>query len=283
LSIPVLKTTLSSEQQQLNSLANITPSTQMMPVSQPPTHSKAIPKHIAIIMDGNGRWAKGRNLKRSDGHVQGAKMVNGIVTHCSAIGVEYLTLYAFSVQNWGRPLEEVNTLMNLLVSYIVQEKETFIRNQIKFETIGRFDDLPIFVQEPIKMLKAETASFKGMRLTLALSYGGREEIVEATKKIASLVQSGAIKADQIDEKLIQKHLYAPDLPDPDILIRTSGELRISNFLLWQSAYTELYFSDVPWPEFQEKEIDDAIAHFQNRERRFGLTSEQVQMSQKLNS
>ncbi len=246
-------------------------------------HLKKIPQHIAIIMDGNGRWAKGRNLKRSDGHVQGAKMVNGIVTHCSELGVKYLTLYAFSIQNWGRPQEEVNTLMNLLVNYIVQEKETFIRNQIRFETIGRLDDLPSFVKDPISMLKEETASLTGMRLTLALSYGGREEIVEATKKIAKLVQSGALNADQIDEKTVQKYLYAPDLPDPDIVIRTSGELRISNFLLWQSAYTELYFSDVPWPEFEEKDIDTAIAHFQNRERRFGLTSEQIQGGQKLNS
>ncbi len=234
-----------------------------------------IPKHIAMIMDGNGRWAQSHQMNRSEGHIQGAKRVNAIVTYCSKIGVQYLTLYAFSVQNWGRPEDEVQTLMKLLLNYIYEEKETFISNQIRFETIGRINDLPDNVRQAIAFLKEQTKDFKGMTLTLALSYGGREELVEAMQKIAVLVQENQINPLEINAQTIQDHLYLPQLPDPDLMIRTSGELRISNFLIWQSAYTEFYFSNQTWPEFEDKDVEEAIRHYQKRERRFGLTTAQI--------
>lgn len=230
---------------------------------------KKIPKHLAIIMDGNGRWAKKRNLPRIFGHKEGAKSVREITEACAEIGIKYLTLYAFSTENWKRPKNEINFLMKLLYDYLTNEEETLIKNDIKFETIGDISKLPVNIQKKIEEVKKNTENCKRMTLILALNYGSRSEITNAVKKIASLVKRNKLKISSIKESTISENLYTAKYPDPDLLIRTSGEMRISNFLLWQIAYSELYISDVLWPDFRKEELYKAIIEYGKRERRYG--------------
>jgi undecaprenyl diphosphate synthase len=236
---------------------------------------KRLPHHIAIIMDGNGRWAKDRGLPRSEGHRQGARSVREIVTASRRLGIKALTVYAFSAQNWARPEPEIGSLMNLLAEYMTTERETLLTNSIRFRAIGRLSKLPGHIQRLIAELSDVTADNTGMTLTLCLSYGGREEIVAACRQIAERVRAGELQPDQIDEALIDQYMFTRDLPPVDLLIRTSGEMRLSNFLLWQVAYAELVVTDVLWPDFRRPELYDCIAAYRRRERRFGLTSAQV--------
>lgn len=240
----------------------------------PLDHDK-LPEHIAIIMDGNGRWAKQRGKKRIFGHQQGVKAVQKIVEEAARLKVPYLTLFAFSTENWDRPKEEIGTLMKLLVRSLREELEKMLKNNIRLTTIGATDRLPTQVQKELELVVEKTKNNSNMVLTLALSYGGREEIQRATREIAVLVKNNIISPEKIDESIINRHLYAQNLPDVDLLIRTSGEQRISNFMLWHLAYAELYFTSTCWPDFDEKELHAALLNYQNRERRFGKTSEQV--------
>ncbi len=228
-----------------------------------------LPRHVAIILDGNGRWAATRFMPRIFGHQQGAKAVREVVTLSRELGIETLSLYAFSNENWKRPKDEVAALMELLKKYLHGEIATMMENQIRFRAIGQIDRLPEAVVQLIRSVEAQTAEHRGMTLVLALSYGGRTEIIDATRRIAEAVQKGEVAPDQIDETLFSFHLYAPDLPDPDLLIRTSGEVRISNFYLWEAAYTELYFTDTLWPNFGRCDFLSALLDYQKRERRFG--------------
>ncbi len=239
---------------------------------------KKLPLHIAIIMDGNGRWAKKRFLPRIAGHRAGAKTVDRIVTQCREVGIKALTLYSFSDENWNRPKIEIDTLMSLLREYLQKELNTMIKEDIRFNTIGHIEELPLFAQEMIKEAEEKTRNKKGMVLTLALSYGSRREIIDTVKKIAEKVKKNIIKLDSINSELFSRELYTGDLPEPDLLIRTSGELRISNYLLYQIAYTELYFTKVLWPDFHETHLLKALIEFQNRVRRYGLTTEQIRRS-----
>lgn len=234
-----------------------------------------LPKHLAIIMDGNGRWAKQKGLLRAFGHENGTKAVRETVETCARLGIENLTLYAFSTENWNRPKLEVDTLMKLLINSLKNELKTLTENNIKLNTIGNFEKLPSSAQKELSQVISKTKDNNRMTLTLALSYGSREEIVSAIKNISSKVKNNIISIDAIDESIINQHLYTQNLPDVDLLIRTSGEHRISNFLLWQIAYAELYFTDVLWPDFREKDLYEAIISYQKRERRFGKTSEQI--------
>jgi len=234
-----------------------------------------LPCHIAIIMDGNGRWAKKKNLNRISGHIKGVDAVREIVTACRQLGIKVLTLYAFSVENWRRPKEEVMALMTLLKEYLLKETEEMIQNNIRLSAIGRLEDLPIDVQNTLQETRKKTEHCDGMILNLALSYGGRSEILYAIRGILSDFQKGKIKLEELNVHCLSQYLWTKGLPDPDLLIRTSGEFRISNFLLWQIAYTELYVTETLWPDFDRKELLKAIADFQSRERRFGLTSEQL--------
>jgi len=234
-----------------------------------------VPRHIAIIMDGNGRWAKQRGKLRVFGHEHGVEAVRSVVESCTKLNVGYLTLYAFSTENWNRPKLEVKTLMRILVSSLRKELKTFNKNNIKLNAIGNIESLPKKAAEELKEVIKKTSENSGMTLTLALSYGSREELKSAIKQISAKVKNNIISPDDIDEAIINTHLYTHDLPDVDLLIRTSGEHRISNFLLWQIAYAELYFIDVFWPDFSEQHLVDAIINYQNRERRFGKTSEQL--------
>tara|TARA_R110001632_G_scaffold190069_2_gene310653 strand:- start:5899 stop:6639 length:741 start_codon:yes stop_codon:yes gene_type:complete len=234
-----------------------------------------LPKHIAIIMDGNGRWAKKQGLLRAAGHERGTRGVKEAVEACAELGLPYLTLYAFSTENWNRPKIEVDTLMRLLVSSLKKEIKTLEDNDISLNTIGNINTLPKKAQKELNEVIAKTAKNKGLRLTLALSYGAREEIIHAVKEISLKVKNNIISTDEIDESCINKHLYTHDLPEVDLLIRTSGEQRVSNFLLWQIAYAEFYFTDVLWPDFTKAHLHDAIYNYQKRERRFGKTSEQL--------
>ncbi|MBE8722454.1 isoprenyl transferase [Sphingobacterium pedocola] len=234
-----------------------------------------IPRHIAIIMDGNGRWAKGLGKLRVFGHQNGVSAVRETLEGAVEIGVQYLTLYAFSSENWNRPKIEVKALMELLVNSLSKELKTFQKNGIRLNTIGNISDLPVNCQEKLKETIAATQSNTTCTLTLALSYGSRKEIVDATKAIASQVRDGRLSVEDITEDIFQQHLYTADLPDPDLMIRTSGEYRISNYLLWQLAYTELWFTPKMWPEFTRSDLFEAIVDFQQRERRFGKTSEQL--------
>jgi undecaprenyl diphosphate synthase len=234
-----------------------------------------IPKHVAIIMDGNGRWAKQQGFLRAFGHENGTKSVRTTVETCAKIGVKNLTLYAFSTENWSRPKLEVDTLMKLLVSSLKNELKTLQENNIKLNSIGNITLLPKSIQKELKEVIGLTEQNSQMTLTLALSYGSREEIIHATKTIADKVKNNIISIDDIDESIINQHLYTHNLPDVDLLIRTSGEHRISNFLLWQIAYAELFFTDVLWPDFKEEHLYEAIISYQKRERRFGKTSEQI--------
>ncbi len=234
-----------------------------------------LPKHIAIIMDGNGRWAKKQGMMRVFGHENGTKSVNSTVETCARIGVENLTLYAFSTENWNRPKAEVDTLMNLLLSSLHKEFEKLNQNNIRLNAIGDLESLPKKVQKELSEAIEKTKNNTRMTLTIALSYGSRDEIINVVKKISKKVKNNIISIENIDETIINQHLYTHNLPDVDLLIRTSGEHRISNFLLWQIAYAELYFTDVLWPDFNEKKLYEAIISYQNRERRFGKTSEQL--------
>ena len=234
-----------------------------------------LPRHIAIIMDGNGRWAKQQGKLRVFGHEHGVNTVRRTVESCVEIGIEFLTLYTFSTENWNRPKFEVDTLMRLLVSSLKKELKTFIKNNVKLNTIGAIESLPKKAFRELNEVMDKTSGHTGMTLTLALSYGAREEMKIAVKQISAKVKNNIISGDDIDETIINNHLYTHDLPDVDLLIRTSGECRISNFLLWQIAYAELYFTDVFWPEFSNLHLAEAIKSYQNRERRFGKTSEQL--------
>lgn len=228
-----------------------------------------IPKHIAIIMDGNGRWAKERNMPRTYGHKAGVETIREIVKECSNLGVKYLTLYAFSTENWARPKEEVDTLMKLLVQYLRNEFEELNKNNVIINSIGDTSKLPKVCYDELNNAYEKTKNNTGLTLNLALNYGGRVEIVNSVKEIAKLVEENKIKVDDIDEKMIEKYLYTSGMPDPDIIIRPSGEQRLSNFLLWQCAYSEFWYSDVKWPDFTKQNLVDAIFDYQNRDRRFG--------------
>ncbi|MGB5227872.1 isoprenyl transferase [Eudoraea sp.] len=234
-----------------------------------------LPKHLAIIMDGNGRWAKQKGRLRVFGHEHGVKAVRDVAVNCSKLGIKYLTLYAFSTENWKRPKIEVDTLMKLLVSSLKKELPTLNENDIKLNAIGNIESLPSRALAELKEVMAKTSQNSTMTLTLALSYGSREEIKNAIKSISVKVKNNIISPENIDETIINNHLYTRNLPDVDLLIRTSGEHRISNFLLWQIAYAELYFIDVFWPDFKEHHLLEAIKNYQHRERRFGKTSEQL--------
>lgn len=234
-----------------------------------------LPTHIAVIMDGNGRWAKARGQLRIFGHENGVESVRKTVESCAALNIPYLTLYAFSTENWKRPKIEVDTLMKLLVAALKKELKTLHKNNIRLKAIGKLETLPAKVHRELTEVISKTADNQGMTLTLALSYGSREEITTAVQRIAAKVKNNIISPDNIDETVINTHLYAHFLPDVDLLIRSSGECRISNFLLWQIAYAELYFIDVFWPDFREHHLVEAILSYQNRERRFGKTSEQL--------
>ncbi|MBT8307169.1 MAG: isoprenyl transferase [Maribacter sp.] len=234
-----------------------------------------LPRHIAIIMDGNGRWAKQQGKLRVFGHENGVRTVRKTVESCVKIGLEYLTLYTFSTENWKRPKIEVDTLMRLLVSSLKKEIKTFNENNVRLNTIGDIKSLPQKAYNELLEVMDKTKDNTGMTLTLALSYGSREELKNAMQQIAIKVKNNIISPENIDETIINTHLYTQNLPDVDLLIRTSGEHRISNFLLWQIAYAELYFMDVFWPDFREHHLVEAIINYQNRERRFGKTSEQL--------
>lgn len=238
-------------------------------------NKEQLPKHIAIIMDGNGRWAKQQGNARIFGHRNAIKAVRDVCEGCAELGVEYLTLYAFSTENWNRPKMEVIALMDLLVSTINTETETLIKNNIRLNAIGRLADLPEKVSAKLSEAIEKTKNNTRMTLTLALSYSSKVELTDAIKQIAADVESGKTKVENIDSQLISSCLYTNNMPDPDLLIRTSGELRISNFMLWQLAYTELYFTSTLWPDFDKEELYKAIADYQQRERRFGKTSEQL--------
>ena len=234
-----------------------------------------LPKHLAIIMDGNGRWAKNQGMLRVFGHEKGTKSVKQTVENCAKLGIDFLTLYAFSTENWNRPKIEVDTLMKLLVSSLKKELKTLQSNNIKLNAIGNLDNLPTGVRKELTEVIEKTKANTRMTLTLALSYGARDEIINAVKIISEKVKNNIISVDAIEESIINQHLYTQNMPDVDLLIRTSGEHRISNFLLWQIAYAEFYFTDVLWPDFNEEELYKAILSYQKRERRFGKTSEQI--------
>ncbi|TBO42452.1 isoprenyl transferase [Pedobacter kyonggii] len=234
-----------------------------------------LPKHIAVIMDGNGRWAKGQGKVRVFGHEQGVLSVKDIVEGCVEVGIEYLTLYAFSTENWNRPKEEVDALMQILISTINKETETLNKNNIKLNAIGNIASLPQECIDDLKEAMEKTAHNKKCTLTLALSYSAKWEILEATKKIVAAVKDNTISLDDINEDLFSSKLTTVNIPDPELMIRTSGEHRISNYLLWQMAYTEFYFTDVLWPDFRREDLFEAIVDYQKRERRFGKISEQL--------
>lgn len=236
---------------------------------------KCIPRHVAVIMDGNGRWAELHGNDRIYGHRQGVEAVRSVVEGAGEIGIEYLTLYAFSTENWNRPRDEVNALMSLLVDAIVQEIDNLNEKNVKMRVIGNIASFPEDVQIKLAEAIQNTSSNTGLNLVLALSYSGRWDILQAVKQIASEIQSGKISENLINESLFFSHLSTSGIPDPEFLIRTSGEYRISNFLLWQIAYSEFYFTPILWPDFRKEDLFEAIVDFQRRERRFGKTSEQI--------
>src|SRR5688572_4611626 len=232
------------------------------------------PRHIAVIMDGNGRWAVKRGMERVKGHAEGAKTVRKVVTECARLrkhhgGPDYLTLYSFSIENWKRPLEEVTFLMQMYVDYLKQERPTLMENNIRFRQIGRLDNLPDGVLEEMNRTIELTKGNTGLTLVLALNYGSRTEIIDAVKAIAEKTRAGVLRSADINEETISDHLYTAGMPDPDLLVRTAGEMRVSNYLLWQISYAELYVSDVLWPDFDEPELHNAIRAFASRNRRFG--------------
>lgn len=228
-----------------------------------------VPVHIAIIMDGNGRWATRRGLPRAMGHRAGVESLRETVKTCSSLGIKFLTVYAFSTENWKRPAEEVNVLMDLLVEYLNKEIRELHQNNVKVKAIGRIGELPGKAREALAEADRFTSGNTGLTLNLALNYGGRNEIVEAVKKIGTGIKAGLIQPDAIDEGVISEYLYTAGIPDPDLLIRPSGELRISNFMLWQAAYAEFWYSPVLWPDFRRVHLIEAVVDFQHRQRRFG--------------
>lgn len=234
-----------------------------------------MPKHLAIIMDGNGRWAERKGKNRIHGHSYGVKAVKETVEEVAQLNIKYLTLYAFSTENWNRPQDEISVLMKLLVNTLRTELEKLLENRIKLNVIGSIQELPDIVQNELEHVVEQTKNNSEMTLTLALSYGGREELTNALKQLAYKVKDDLISPENIDQSIINEHLYTQNLPDVDLLIRTSGEKRISNFLLWQIAYAELYFSKALWPDFTKKHLHKALISYQKRERRFGKTSKQV--------
>ena len=234
-----------------------------------------MPRHIAIIMDGNGRWAKKQGLARVFGHKRGVETVHNITVAATELGIEYLTLYTFSTENWNRPKEEIDALMNLLVDTIVKETPTLMDNNVRLLTIGDLNRLPEAARRKFMACVEQTAGNTGLSMVIALSYSARWEIINAMQTAVRRAQAGELRAEDVNEQLVSSLMTTADMPDPDLLIRTSGELRISNFLLWQLAYSELYFTDCLWPDFTPEELYKAILDYQNRERRFGKTSEQV--------
>jgi undecaprenyl diphosphate synthase len=234
-----------------------------------------LPTHIAIIMDGNGRWAADRNLPRIAGHRAGVDAVRGVVEDCTRFKIPYLTLFAFSTENWNRPQSEVGGLMVLLDQYLKKELRTLMKNNVRLSTIGQIDDLPANVRQTLREVVEQSSVNDGLTLTLALSYSGRDDILEAVRKVAAAVQRGDLNPDAIEPDTFSSFLNTDGMPDPDLLIRTSGEQRISNFLLWQIAYTEFYVTDKLWPDFESVDLLEAIETFSSRERRFGKTSEQI--------
>lgn len=236
-----------------------------------------IPQHIAIIMDGNGRWAAKQNKERSYGHQAGVDTVRRITSECTRLGVKYLTLYTFSTENWNRPADEVAALMGLVLTSL--EDEIFMKNNVRFRVIGDINRLPEAVATKLHETEEHTAANSAMTMVVALSYSSKWEITNATRKIANKVEQGLIKADEITEETISEHLETAFMPDPDLLIRTGGELRISNYLLWQIAYSELYFCDTYWPDFNEEELHKAVDSYNSRQRRFGKTEAQIEMEQ----
>lgn len=228
-----------------------------------------LPTHVAIIMDGNGRWATRRGLPRALGHRAGVESLREIVKTCSSLGIKFLTVYAFSTENWKRPVAEINVLMDLLVEYLNKEIEELHENNVKVRAIGRIAELPEKAQKALRDAQEHTKNNQGLVLNLALNYGGRNEIVEAVRQIGSDVSADRLKLDDIDEKTIANYLYTSGMPDPDLVIRPSGELRISNFLLWQVAYAEFWYSPVLWPDFRKNHLLEALVDYQNRQRRFG--------------
>ncbi len=238
-------------------------------------NTENLPKHLAIIMDGNGRWAKQKGFLRALGHESGTKSVKIAVETCAKIGIENLTLYAFSTENWNRPKLEVDALMKILVNSLKKELKTLQDNNIRLNSIGNLSKMPNSILKELEEVIEKTKNNTRMTLTLALSYGSREELLNVVKNISDKVKNNIISIDTIDESIINQHLYTHNLPDVDLLIRTSGEHRISNFLLWQIAYAELFFTDVLWPDFTEEHLYEAIISYQKRERRFGKTSEQI--------
>jgi undecaprenyl diphosphate synthase len=243
----------------------------------------SIPLHVAIIMDGNGRWASRRGFSRVRGHEMGVEAVRQSTEAATELGIKYLTLYAFSTENWNRPKFEINALMRLLVKSVNRERKTFMENNIRLMAIGNLGSLPEKSYSELQKAISDTSANTGLSLVLALSYGSRWEIVEAVKDIAGKVKNGIVKTDDIDADLISSRLTTATIPDPELLIRTSGEYRISNFLLWQIAYSELYFTPTLWPDFSKEEFYKAIYDYQNRERRFGLTTEQISKQKKSTS
>ena len=234
-----------------------------------------LPKHVAIIMDGNGRWAKSRGEERTFGHKNAISAVRNAISACNKVGVEYLTLYTFSTENWNRPNVEVDTLMSLLSETLLKEAAELFSKGVRLHVIGEVENLPTLVREQLLNVVELTKKNSNGNLVLALSYGSQREILNAVKEIAQEVKEGKISTEDIDETLFENHLYTKDLPPVDLLIRTSGEVRISNFLLWQIAYAELQFLDIFWPDFQEEHLYQCIINYQNKERRFGKTSEQI--------
>lgn len=234
-----------------------------------------VPKHIAIIMDGNGRWARGKTLPRIAGHREGVNSVREITRVCGEIGVQHLTLYTFSIENWKRPAAEVSALMTLLLRTINKEVKGLHKNNVKFNIIGDLEKLPVSTKNSLQKGADLTAKNTGLTLSLALNYGSRQEIIEAVQKIVIKVKNGSLNSDEINENIFSDYLYTKGIPDPDLMIRTSGESRLSNFLLWQSAYTEIYLTETLWPAFRKESLLEAITNYQNRERRFGLVSEQI--------
>jgi undecaprenyl diphosphate synthase len=242
---------------------------------RPEIDAERIPRHVAVIMDGNGRWAVDRGLERNAGHREGIESVREIIRACRDYGVETLTLYAFSIENWNRPKNEVSELMRLLEEYLETELAEVMEHGAQVRSIGRLDRLPPSTRRAVEHAVAKTADNDGMKLVFALSYGGRAEIIDATRRIARDAELGKIDPEDLDEKTFASYLYAPDISDPDLLIRTGAEQRVSNFLLWQIAYSELHLSTEMWPAFRRPEFEAAILDYQGRERRYGLTGEQV--------
>lgn len=237
--------------------------------------SSTLPRHVAIIMDGNGRWAQARGLPRARGHEAGAESVRAVVRECRKRGVQALTLYSFSTENWKRPPEEISALMTLLKQYVLQERAELMEQGIRVRVIGQMSRLPLFVRKPLGVLCRDSERNRGMVLNLALSYGSRAEMVHAVRMIGQEIADGRMDPSTISEQTISNRLYTAGLPDPDLLIRTSGELRLSNFLLWQLAYTEMYVTDTHWPDFREDCLDEAFSAFSGRRRRFGKTDAQI--------